>query len=160
MGIKKSGAGIGYGKKSDFTKDLTASPGSSRYQLQTIFDKNRTSRKGFSMYESREVNVWLFRKFPIVDISPSIHWKCQDPPNMTIWNWAKGQITLWGGNCRWSTALCLLRLRTWTQVLVAMKIQRLYRLGGDTVFQSIKGREPRCLTLSRQKDFSSSVSFP
>jgi len=29
--FRKTGAGIGYGKKSDFTKDLTSSPGSSKY---------------------------------------------------------------------------------------------------------------------------------
>lgn len=51
--IRKSGAGIGYGRKSDFTKDLTASPGSSKYQIKTIFDLNKTSRKGFTLYESR-----------------------------------------------------------------------------------------------------------
>ncbi len=48
--IKKKGAALGYGNKSDFTKDLTASPGSSRYHLDTVFDKNRKSKKGFSMY--------------------------------------------------------------------------------------------------------------
>lgn len=51
--MKKKGAAIGYGIKSDFTKDLTSSPGSSRYKLDTVFDKNRKSKKGFSMYESR-----------------------------------------------------------------------------------------------------------
>jgi hypothetical protein len=61
---------MGYGKKSDFTKDLTVSPGSSKYQLQTIFDKNRTSRKGFSMYESREVFTIIFRKYQIEGIYP------------------------------------------------------------------------------------------
>jgi len=53
--FRKTGAGIGYGKKSDFTKDLTCSPGSSRYLINTIFDRNTKSKKGFSMYESREV---------------------------------------------------------------------------------------------------------
>jgi len=45
--------GIGYGKKSDFTFDLTCSPGATKYRLDTVFDKNRKSKKGFSMYESR-----------------------------------------------------------------------------------------------------------
>ena len=47
--------GIGYGKKSDFTKDLTCSPAATRYRLDTVFDKNRKSKKGFSIYESREM---------------------------------------------------------------------------------------------------------
>lgn len=51
--MKKKGTAIGYGKKSDFTKDLTCSPGATKYQLDTLFDQNRRSRKGFSMYESR-----------------------------------------------------------------------------------------------------------
>ena len=32
---------MGYGKKYDFTKDLTVSPGSTKYNFKTIFDKNR-----------------------------------------------------------------------------------------------------------------------
>lgn len=48
--MKKKNVGIGYGKKSDFTKDLTSSPGVNKYQLDTLFDKNRKSKKGFSMY--------------------------------------------------------------------------------------------------------------
>lgn len=51
--LKKKGSGIGYGNKSDFTKDLTCSPGATKYRLDTVFDKNRKSKKGFSMYESR-----------------------------------------------------------------------------------------------------------
>lgn len=48
--MKRKGTGIGYGKKSDFTVDLTCSPSASRYKLDSVFDKNRTSRKGFSIY--------------------------------------------------------------------------------------------------------------
>jgi hypothetical protein len=51
--MKRKGMGIGYGMKSDFTKDLTSSPGATRYRLDTVFDKNRKSKKGFSIYESR-----------------------------------------------------------------------------------------------------------
>lgn len=57
--FRKKGAGIGYGNKSDFTKDLTSSPSASKYMLKTIFDKNITSKKGFSMYESRDVPALL-----------------------------------------------------------------------------------------------------
>lgn len=48
--MKKKGTAIGFGNKSDFTKDLTCSPSASRYRLDTLFDKNRKSKKGFSMY--------------------------------------------------------------------------------------------------------------
>lgn len=48
--FRKTGAGMGYGKKSDFTKDLSVSPGSSKYEIKTIFDKNAKSKKGFSIY--------------------------------------------------------------------------------------------------------------
>jgi hypothetical protein len=51
--FQKPGAAMGYGQKSDFTKDLTASPPASKYDIKTIFDKNKTSRKGFSLYLSR-----------------------------------------------------------------------------------------------------------
>lgn len=50
---------MGYGAKSDFTKDLTSSPGSSKYNLKTIFDDNRRSKKGFSISLSREVRLNL-----------------------------------------------------------------------------------------------------
>lgn len=50
---------MGYGKKSDFTKDLTSSPGSSKYNLKTIFDHNRKSNKGFSISLSRDVFLQL-----------------------------------------------------------------------------------------------------
>lgn len=36
--FRLKGPAIGFGKKSDFTKDLTCSPGSSKYGLKTIFD--------------------------------------------------------------------------------------------------------------------------
>lgn len=55
---------MGYGAKSDFTKDLTSSPGSSKYNLKTIFDDNRRSKKGFSISLSREVRLNLCQKIP------------------------------------------------------------------------------------------------
>jgi hypothetical protein len=66
--FRKSGTSLGKGKKSDFTKDLTCSPGSTKYLLKTIFDKNVSSKKGFSLYESRAVKIVLFRKFQIEGI--------------------------------------------------------------------------------------------
>lgn len=62
--MKKKGMGIGYGKKSDFTKDLSCSPAVTKYRLDTVFDKNRKSKKGFSMYESREVKFIIMKKIP------------------------------------------------------------------------------------------------
>lgn len=35
---KYKGAAIGYGRKSDFTKVLTVSPGSSKYHLKTALE--------------------------------------------------------------------------------------------------------------------------
>ena len=52
---------MGYGKKSDFTKDLSVSPGSPKYEIKTIFDKNAKSKNGFSIYQSREVKTIQFR---------------------------------------------------------------------------------------------------
>ena len=46
----KKGAGIGYGKKTDFTKDMTVSPGSTKYYIKTLFDQNRLTKRGFSIY--------------------------------------------------------------------------------------------------------------
>ncbi len=51
--FRKKGTAIGYGTKSDFTKDLTASPGSSKYKLKTIFDKSKSAKKGYTMNLSR-----------------------------------------------------------------------------------------------------------
>jgi hypothetical protein len=75
---------MGYGKKSDFTNDLTSSPGVSKYNLKTIFDLNQTSRKGFSMYVSRDVIINQNRKFLTKDTSPWIHLKFQDQLNIKI----------------------------------------------------------------------------
>jgi hypothetical protein len=36
MKSRRDGAGIGIGKKSDFTRDLTCSPPPSKYQLKTM----------------------------------------------------------------------------------------------------------------------------
>lgn len=51
--FRKKGTAIGYGTKSDFTKDLTASPGSSKYKLKTIFDKSKSTKRGYTMNLSR-----------------------------------------------------------------------------------------------------------
>ena len=71
--MRRSGAGIGYGKKSDFTKDLTASPGATRYDIKTVFEKNKASSKGFSLYLSRDVSLEPLRNYLIRGISHSIH---------------------------------------------------------------------------------------
>ena len=50
---KNSGAGIGYGKKSDFTLDLTVSPGSTRYNMKTNFEENESKKRGYSLRKGR-----------------------------------------------------------------------------------------------------------
>jgi hypothetical protein len=57
---KNSGVGIGYGRKSDFTKVLTSSPGSTKYQLKSSFEENKSKKKGYSLRPGRQV---LFSNF-------------------------------------------------------------------------------------------------
>ena len=47
-------ASLGYGTKHDFTKDLTASPGATKYNIRSIFDENKTRGKSFGL--SRELS--------------------------------------------------------------------------------------------------------
>lgn len=61
MKSRKLGAGIGLGKKSDFTLDITCSPGSSRYNIKSEMDEKGQLHKGWSMGVSRDVVVKLFR---------------------------------------------------------------------------------------------------
>lgn len=60
MKSRRSGAGIGIGKKSDFTKDLTCSPPPSKYDLKTNFEMNKDLKKGCSIRSSRNVTNILF----------------------------------------------------------------------------------------------------
>jgi len=41
--VKKRGysAGIGYGERSDFTKNLTNAPSSNKYKISSFFDQNK-----------------------------------------------------------------------------------------------------------------------
>lgn len=50
------GVSIGKGNKSDFTKDLTASPGSSKYFKASLFEYNKSHQKGYSLGLGREVS--------------------------------------------------------------------------------------------------------
>ena len=52
---KNSGTAMGFGKKSDFTKTLTVSPRSTQYEIKSLFDNNKNTRKGYSLRKSREV---------------------------------------------------------------------------------------------------------
>ncbi len=45
--------GIGFSPKSDFTKDLTSSPGSSRYVIRSQLDEQVQKKKGFTVALSR-----------------------------------------------------------------------------------------------------------
>ena len=57
MATRKNKASIGYGQKSDFTKDLTCSPACSKYNLKTNFEESQNKGKGFSIGANREVAV-------------------------------------------------------------------------------------------------------
>ena len=60
---KGSATGIGYGKRSDFTRCLTVSPSSSKYHLKTFWEQNADKNKGAVMGLSRNVDFILFREF-------------------------------------------------------------------------------------------------
>ena len=51
------GVSIGKGSKSDFTKDLTVSPGSSKYPISSFFDYNKSHKAGYSLGIGREVRA-------------------------------------------------------------------------------------------------------
>lgn len=161
--MRRSGAGIGYGKKSDFTKDLTASPGATRYDIKTVFERNKASSKGFSLYLSREVSCLSLRNFLIRDIFPLIHLRCQDQVNMRLLNAiAKSstrlQFSPCARSCRSSTAQCLSNLRTRIQVLADMKIQSHFPQGEGTACPSTKGQVQLSSTLNDPFASSNSVS--
>lgn len=42
-------AGFGYGKKSDFTRTLTASPAATKYDLKTFVDESKNKGKSFGL---------------------------------------------------------------------------------------------------------------
>jgi hypothetical protein len=54
---KISGAGIGYGIKSDFTKTSTVSPGCTKYNLVSEFEDNKKKLRGSSVGLSRDVRI-------------------------------------------------------------------------------------------------------
>lgn len=85
---KHSGTAMGYGKKSDFTKTLAVSPQSNRYKINSLFEKNKTRGKGYSLGKSREVSVLVGRKFCLTPMSTSKNFKTQVLDN-TKWkgNW-------------------------------------------------------------------------
>ena len=56
MGRKNSGpATIGFGKKSDFTKNTQHVPEGSKYTMPSLFESNSKIKKGMSIGTSREV---------------------------------------------------------------------------------------------------------
>lgn len=51
---------FGYGKKSDFTKDQTASPGATKYMHKSIFENSKARGKSFGLSrESSPDNSYL-----------------------------------------------------------------------------------------------------
>jgi hypothetical protein len=81
---KNSGAGIGYGKKSDFTKSLASSPDSSHYNLKAVFDINKEKRKGCTIGTSREVPIFQCRKRYSTPISTRENLKIQASQDITL----------------------------------------------------------------------------
>lgn len=47
--LSKRKAAFGYGNKSDFTKDLTASPASTKYIHKSLFEENKSKGKSFGL---------------------------------------------------------------------------------------------------------------
>lgn len=46
---------LGFGKKSDFTKDLAKAPPPTRYESASLFDENKIKSKGYSLAVGRDV---------------------------------------------------------------------------------------------------------
>lgn len=67
---KPSATGIGYGKRSDFTRCLTVSPSSSKYHLKSFWDENNSKRKGAVIGLSRDVFQLLSSEFPSINTYP------------------------------------------------------------------------------------------
>lgn len=155
--FRKSGTNMGYGKKSDFTKDLTSSPGSSKYFIKTIFDKNKTSQKGFSLYESRSVDPPLLRNYPTEAMSLSTPSRCLDQTPTTISRPTRVSPSACARNYPSSTEPCPSRSRTAIQDQGATRIPRACRQGEDTASQSTREREPLCSTRRGLRGSSSSV---
>jgi hypothetical protein len=63
MKTRRPGIGIGRGFKSDFTKDLTCSPGSARYTIKSEIDEKLNKKKGFFMGLGREVIYIICRNW-------------------------------------------------------------------------------------------------
>ena len=57
---KNSGAFIGYGTKTDWTKTTVKdNPEGGQYSIASIFDKNKLSKRGATIGTSREVRMYL-----------------------------------------------------------------------------------------------------
>lgn len=52
--LSRRRASFGYGKKSDFTKDLTVSPRATLYSHKSVFDQDTSTKRGKSFGLSRE----------------------------------------------------------------------------------------------------------
>jgi hypothetical protein len=72
---KASGTAIGYGNRSDFTKCLTVSPSSSKYNLKTFWDENKNKKKGAVFALSRDVILNLFRKLHLIATFQASKWR-------------------------------------------------------------------------------------
>ena len=92
---KHSGTAMGFGKKYDFTKTLAVSPQSDRYKIHSLFEKNKTRGKGYSLSKSREVNVQIARKSCSIRMSISKGSKTQASGDMKLKeNWKQLRLRL------------------------------------------------------------------
>jgi hypothetical protein len=51
---------MGYGTKYDFTKTLDHTPESGLYSFTSAFEVNKKERRGYTLANSREVNLGLY----------------------------------------------------------------------------------------------------
>lgn len=55
---EKRATALGFGKKSDFTRDLAKAPPPTRYESASLFDENKIKQKGYSLAVGRDVREW------------------------------------------------------------------------------------------------------
>lgn len=83
-GKKASGTGIGYGKRSDFTRCLTVSPSSSSYNIRSFWDENQKNKKGPGFALSRDVSLHSFRESLSINTFLSNPWRFQLQANIIM----------------------------------------------------------------------------
>jgi hypothetical protein len=80
---KPSATGIGYGTRSDFTKCLSVSPASGKYNLKSFWDDGVSKKKGPQFALSRDVLQPLLSKWPSIATSTRNNWPSPPPRSTT-----------------------------------------------------------------------------